>query len=111
LNDLFGILRNRLAEQRAEIGRIEPVYGPFRQGDVLHSLADITKARTLLGFEPIFHIEEGLKETVSWFLTKKDQMNQKDQIDRTDQINQTDQKDQINQTNQIDKINQKDQTD
>ena len=70
LNDLFRILRDRLAEQRAEIGRIEPVYGPFRQGDVLHSLADITKARELLGYEPLHHIEEGLKKTVSWFLKR-----------------------------------------
>jgi UDP-N-acetylglucosamine/UDP-N-acetylgalactosamine 4-epimerase len=70
LNDLFRILRNRLAEQQAEIGRIEPAYGPFRQGDVLHSLADIAKAQRLLGYEPLTHIEEGLKKTVSWFLNK-----------------------------------------
>ena len=69
LNDLFRILRGRLAEQRAEIGQIEPVYGPFRQGDVRHSLADISKARKLLGYEPIYHIEEGLNKTTAWFLS------------------------------------------
>jgi UDP-N-acetylglucosamine/UDP-N-acetylgalactosamine 4-epimerase len=68
LNDLFRILRERLGEQNDSIGRIEPLYGSFRQGDVLHSLADISKARRLLGYEPLFHIEEGLKNTVDWFL-------------------------------------------
>jgi UDP-N-acetylglucosamine 4-epimerase len=70
LNDLVRIIRDRLAEARPEIARIEPVHGPFRQGDVLHSLADITKAQKLLGYEPIYHIEEGLKETVAWFLSR-----------------------------------------
>ena len=70
LNDLLRIIQARLAEERPEIARIEPVYGPFRQGDVLHSLADITKARKLLGYDPVYHIEEGLKETVSWFLSR-----------------------------------------
>ena len=69
LNELFQILRDRLAEPRAKIGRIEPIYGPFRPGDVLHSLADIGKARKLLGYEPVYHIEEGLKKTLTWFLS------------------------------------------
>jgi len=72
LNDLLRIIRSRLAEERPEIARIEPVYGPFRQGDVLHSLADITKARKLLGYEPGYYIEEGLKETVAWFLSRQE---------------------------------------
>jgi UDP-N-acetylglucosamine/UDP-N-acetyl-alpha-D-glucosaminouronate 4-epimerase len=70
LNDLLQIIRSRLAEDRPEIVRIEPVYGPFRQGDVLHSLADIGKAQRLLGYEPVYHIEEGLRETVAWFLSR-----------------------------------------
>jgi len=69
LNDLFRIIRNRLAEQQVMIARIEPSYGPFRQGDIMHSLADISKARKLLGYEPVYYIEEGLKKTVSWFLS------------------------------------------
>jgi len=71
LNDLLRIIRDRLAEELPGIARIEPVYGPFRQGDVLHSLADITKARKLLGYDPAYHIEEGLKETVAWFLSRQ----------------------------------------
>jgi UDP-N-acetylglucosamine 4-epimerase len=70
LNDLLRVIQDRVAEARSEIARLEPVYGPFRQGDVLHSLADIGKARKLLGYEPVYHIEEGLKETVAWFLSR-----------------------------------------
>ena len=39
---------------------------PRRQGDVMHSLADIEKARTLLGYEPSTTFEEGLERTVVW---------------------------------------------
>jgi len=71
LNDLWRIIRGHLAQNNPAIGRIEPVYGPFRQGDVLHSLADIGKAKSLLGYDPIFNSEEGLKETVAWFLNNQ----------------------------------------
>ena len=38
-----------------------------RPGDIKHSLADITKAQDLLGYDPPVSIQEGLKETVTWF--------------------------------------------
>jgi UDP-N-acetylglucosamine/UDP-N-acetylgalactosamine 4-epimerase len=46
---------------------LKPVFGPERKGDVKHSLADISKARTLLGYEPAVTVEEGLKKTFSWY--------------------------------------------
>jgi nucleoside-diphosphate-sugar epimerase len=45
---------------------IEPTFGPDRPGDVKHSLADISKARELLGYEPSLTFEEGLERTVVW---------------------------------------------
>jgi len=45
---------------------IEPTFGPSRAGDVKHSLADIDKARRLLGYEPSTTFEEGLERTVAW---------------------------------------------
>ncbi|MEM3079271.1 MAG: NAD-dependent epimerase/dehydratase family protein [Thermoproteota archaeon] len=42
----------------------EPVYAAKRQGDIRHSYAEISKARTLLGFEPKIGLEEGLKKLV-----------------------------------------------
>ena len=40
---------------------IEPVFGPEREGDVKHSLADISKARSILGYEPEISFKEGLR--------------------------------------------------
>ena len=45
---------------------LEPTFGPRRQGDVMHSLADIEKARQLLGYEPSTSFEAGLERTVIW---------------------------------------------
>jgi UDP-N-acetylglucosamine/UDP-N-acetyl-alpha-D-glucosaminouronate 4-epimerase len=42
-------------------------YQPPRAGDVLHSLADITRARELLGFEPQVGLREGLQLTIDWW--------------------------------------------
>lgn len=39
---------------------------PRRQGDVPHSLADINKAKELLGYEPVVHLPDGLRHTVAW---------------------------------------------
>jgi UDP-N-acetylglucosamine 4-epimerase len=48
---------------------IQPSYRDFRQGDVKHSLALITKAKTLIGYEPRVSVKEGLKLTVDWYKT------------------------------------------
>lgn len=48
-------------------GNLEPVHGPERIGDVKHSLADISKARKLLGYDPVFTVEEGLAKTFRWY--------------------------------------------
>lgn len=53
---------------KAEAGSsLQPVHGPDRRGDVKHSLADITKASTLLGYKPAVSVEEGLKKTFDWY--------------------------------------------
>jgi len=46
--------------------KIEPKYAESRLGDVKHSLADISQARKILGYEPIVNFERGLKQTVEW---------------------------------------------
>ena len=46
---------------------VEAVYGPPRQGDVRDSLADISKAKNLLGYEPQYTVREGLKLTWDYF--------------------------------------------
>lgn len=62
LNDLYDIIADRMGIDR------RPNYGPPRAGDVRDSLADITRARTLLGYEPKVTYQEGLQHTVDWFL-------------------------------------------
>ena len=49
---------------------IEASYGPQRAGDVKHSLADITKAKQLLGYDPEVGVEEGLEKTFEWYKKK-----------------------------------------
>jgi nucleoside-diphosphate-sugar epimerase len=46
---------------------IDPIYDDPRPGDVKHSMADISKAEELLGYEPEVQFEEGLKRTISAF--------------------------------------------
>jgi len=46
---------------------IEPIYAPARPGDVRHSLADISLARDLLGYEPIIMFEDGLRLAIDWY--------------------------------------------
>ena len=49
---------------------IEPVYGPPRPGDVPESLADITLAREVLGYEPTVDWITGLRRTIEWIASK-----------------------------------------
>ncbi|MDB4563616.1 SDR family oxidoreductase [bacterium] len=67
LVELYDALRSALAEYDPEIGNIEAIFGDNRTGDIPHSLADISKARTLLGYDPQFDIRSGLKEAAGWY--------------------------------------------
>jgi nucleoside-diphosphate-sugar epimerase len=49
----------------------KPAYGPPREGDIQHSLADISRATKELGYVPKAHFHEGLKKTVAWYLEEK----------------------------------------
>jgi UDP-N-acetylglucosamine 4-epimerase len=72
LKKLFHLLRDEAARVRGiDVSQIPlPKEEPFRKGDILHSLADITLARNALGYEPTHTIEEGVQELVRWFLTR-----------------------------------------
>lgn len=75
LKQLFEYLRENLADFDAEISHIEAQYGPSRPGDIPHSLADINKAHKLLGYDPQYNVQRGLKEAAGWYfenLTKTD---------------------------------------
>ena len=67
LNALFGYLKKYLSEYDSKISDIQPVYGPNRQGDIPHSLASIEKAKKLLGYNPKFNVEKGLREATKYY--------------------------------------------
>jgi UDP-N-acetylglucosamine 4-epimerase len=67
LNDLIGALKENLGVFDPKIREVEVIHGPNRVGDIPHSLASIEKAQKLLGYNPKFSLQEGLKEAVSWY--------------------------------------------
>lgn len=67
LNQLFSLIREQVSVSRPEVKSAEPTYREFRAGDVRHSLADISKARKLLGYEPMHSVRQGLVITANWY--------------------------------------------
>ena len=68
LNDLFELIRAGLANQYPHLKNFKPLYQDFRAGDVRHSLADISKAKKLLGYCPSHRIGAGINEALSWYV-------------------------------------------
>jgi UDP-N-acetylglucosamine/UDP-N-acetylgalactosamine 4-epimerase len=67
LNELLNLLKKYLSAYDPKIAEVQVIYGPNRQGDVPHSLASIEKAKKLLGYDPKFDINNGIKEAVTWY--------------------------------------------
>lgn len=67
LNDLLHYLKEALGEKDQKIKDVEIIHGPNREGDIPHSLASIEKAKRLLGYNPAFSMQQGLKEAVNWY--------------------------------------------
>jgi UDP-N-acetylglucosamine 4-epimerase len=68
LNELYESIRSLLEPRFPHLKNSRPVYREFRAGDVRHSLADISKAKELLGYHPSHRIAEGLKEAMDWYV-------------------------------------------
>ncbi|TCV84139.1 NAD-dependent epimerase/dehydratase family protein [Sulfurirhabdus autotrophica] len=68
LNQLYEMIRERLAGQFPHLQKASPIHRDFRAGDVRHSLADISKAQTLLGYEPSHTIAQGLTTAMDWYV-------------------------------------------
>lgn len=67
LTQLTYFLKEFLTTFDAKIADVKVLHGPNRAGDIPHSLASIEKAKHLLGYNPQFSIQEGLKEAVAWY--------------------------------------------
>jgi UDP-N-acetylglucosamine 4-epimerase len=68
LNQLFELIRDGLAASRPGVANARPELRPFRAGDIAHSIADISKARRLLGYEPEYSLQRGLAEALPWYI-------------------------------------------
>ena len=68
LNQLYGLIRERVGRVRPEAGGVSPRFAEFRAGDVRHSLADIGKAGALLGYVPTHRLGQGLDAAMGWYL-------------------------------------------
>jgi len=60
-------LANKIIELCGNKGKIRPVHVEARPGEVQRLVADYSKARRILGWEPTYTIEEGLKEFIDWY--------------------------------------------
>jgi UDP-N-acetylglucosamine 4-epimerase len=67
LNDVIRVIQTSLAKYDSAIADIEVEHGPERAGDVRDSLADISKAKNLLGYEPTHTLKEGIAEAIEWY--------------------------------------------
>ena len=61
LNDIYNGLKEALNVD------VEPIYAPDRPGDIKHSNADISKAKALLGYDPDWNFERGIKAAIEWY--------------------------------------------
>ena len=67
LNELFSLIREEAAKYNPGAAELKPTYRDFRPGDVRHSLADISKAEKLLGYQPAYDVREGLEQSGAWY--------------------------------------------
>ncbi len=72
LNQLYEQLNLNLLTSYPHLHGVKPVYRDFRAGDVRHSLADISKPATLLGYQPSHRIGKGLRVAMDWYIQSID---------------------------------------
>ncbi|OGT16727.1 MAG: Vi polysaccharide biosynthesis protein VipB/TviC [Gallionellales bacterium RIFCSPHIGHO2_02_FULL_57_16] len=68
LNQLYEQLHLNMLPSYPHLQGAKPIYRDFRAGDVRHSLADISKVATRLGYQPTHRIGEGLKIAMEWYV-------------------------------------------
>ncbi len=68
LNQLYDQIRQQLADKRPDLQVPDAVYRDFRAGDVRYSLADTSKARRLLGYDPQYSVSTGLEHATKWYI-------------------------------------------
>ena len=69
LLDLFTSIKMALIENGIDYDK-EPVFRDFREGDIPHSHADISKAQSMLGYEVNESFDDAIKKVVPWYIEK-----------------------------------------
>ena len=69
LNQLFTLIQEKIRDNHLKIKEPLLKYRDFRKGDVRHSLADISRAKKLLGYQPEYSIDKGLAKVAKWYIT------------------------------------------
>ena len=67
LNELFGLIKEEVARHKPDVMGAQCVHRDYRAGDVRHSLADISRAHNLLGYDPQFDVRQGLRLAGDWY--------------------------------------------
>lgn len=67
LNELFDLIREEVVRHKPEAASAKVEHRDFRAGDVRHSLADISRANTLLGYAPTYDVRQGLRLAGDWY--------------------------------------------
>jgi UDP-glucose 4-epimerase len=62
VNTVVNVIRKLMGKEN-----IKPVYAPPRPGDIKHSLADVTLAKKVIGYEPFINFEEGITKAIDWY--------------------------------------------
>ncbi len=68
LKELYEAIQKNLAPFMPKVTATQPKYDDFRPGDVRHSLADISKSKQLIGYNPVYNVSRGLSETIEWYV-------------------------------------------
>ncbi len=72
LNELYDLIKDKLnkSAEHHQLSTIDqqPIYRDFRPGDIRHSNADITKAKTMVGYQPTHDIYQGMEEAIDWYM-------------------------------------------
>ena len=71
LNELVVLIKDSISLHKPQATLPDVNYGPFRKGDIPHSLASIDKIKNHLGYTPKVSIKEGIQKTVDWILSSQ----------------------------------------
>tara|TARA_B100001113_G_scaffold127322_1_gene103889 strand:+ start:501 stop:1589 length:1089 start_codon:yes stop_codon:yes gene_type:complete len=71
VNDLFFGIRDSISKFREDISAMKPNYVGRRKGDILHSHANIDKSKKFLEFAPLTTLNEGLNQTIEWYMNQE----------------------------------------